>query len=67
LGDKDIFWGKSNFGDYKRIFEQAVVEALVFIHVFECLDIPVRRARARVVYMAFQMNRDVTECFRLLI
>jgi hypothetical protein len=23
--------------------------------------------RARVVYMASQMNRDVTECFRLLI
>jgi hypothetical protein len=28
LGDKEILWGKRNFGDCKRIFEQAVVEAL---------------------------------------
>ena len=26
-----------------------------------------RETRARVVYMASQMNPDVTECFRLLI
>jgi hypothetical protein len=29
LGDKEILWGKRNFGDCKRIFEQAVVEALL--------------------------------------
>jgi hypothetical protein len=29
LGDKEILWEKRNFGDCKRIFEQAVVEALV--------------------------------------
>jgi hypothetical protein len=29
LGDKEILWKKRNFGDCKRIFEQAVVEALV--------------------------------------
>jgi hypothetical protein len=28
LGDKEILWEKRNFGDCKRIFEQAVVEAL---------------------------------------
>ena len=28
LGGKEILWGKRNFGDCKRIFEQAVVEAL---------------------------------------
>jgi hypothetical protein len=28
LGVKEILWGKRNFGDCKRIFEQAVVEAL---------------------------------------
>jgi hypothetical protein len=31
LGGKEILWGKRNFGDCKRIFEQAVVEAL-----YEC-------------------------------
>jgi hypothetical protein len=29
LGGKEILWGKRNFGDCKRIFEQAVVEALI--------------------------------------
>jgi hypothetical protein len=29
LGGKEILWEKSNFGDCKRIFEQAVAEALV--------------------------------------
>jgi hypothetical protein len=29
LGGKEILWEKRNFGDCKRIFEQAVVEALV--------------------------------------
>jgi hypothetical protein len=28
LGGKEILWGKRNFGDCKRIFEQAVVETL---------------------------------------
>jgi hypothetical protein len=28
LGDKEILWGKRNFGDCKRVFEQAIVEAL---------------------------------------
>jgi hypothetical protein len=28
LGGKEILWEKRNFGDCKRIFEQAVVEAL---------------------------------------
>ena len=28
LGGKEILWGKRNFGDCKKIFEQAVVEAL---------------------------------------
>jgi hypothetical protein len=28
LGGKEILWGKRNFGDCKRIFERAVVEAL---------------------------------------
>jgi hypothetical protein len=29
LGGKEILWEKRNFGDCKRIFEQAVVEALI--------------------------------------
>jgi hypothetical protein len=28
LGGKEILWEKRNFGDCKRIFEQAVVETL---------------------------------------
>jgi hypothetical protein len=28
LGGREILWGKRNFGDCKRIFEQTVVEAL---------------------------------------
>jgi hypothetical protein len=41
----------------------------VFMHsaVFECSVEYPGETRARVVYMASQMNRDVTECFRLLI
>ena len=38
----------------------------VFIHCFRVFGYP-GETRARVVYMASQMNRDVTECFRLLI
>jgi hypothetical protein len=37
-----------------------------FIHCFRVFGYP-GETRARVVYMASQMNRDVTECFRLLI
>ena len=40
--------------------------ASVFIHCFRVFGYP-GETRARVVYMASQMNRDVTECFRLLI
>jgi hypothetical protein len=40
-------------------------EARVFSYiVLECLDIP---GRHELEFMASQMNRDVTECFRLLI
>jgi hypothetical protein len=28
-GGNEILWGKRNFGDCKRMFEQAVVEALI--------------------------------------
>jgi hypothetical protein len=40
LGDKDILWEKRNFGDCKRIFEQAVVEALsvTATHVFPSIS-----------------------------
>jgi hypothetical protein len=38
----------------------------VFIHCFRVFGYP-GETQARVVYMASQMNRDVTECFRLLI
>ena len=40
--------------------------ASVFIHCFRVFGYP-GETRARVVYMASQMNRDITECFRLLI
>jgi hypothetical protein len=33
LGDKKILWEKRNFGDCKRIFEKAVVEALSAIKI----------------------------------
>jgi hypothetical protein len=32
-GGKEILWGKRNFGDCKRIFDQAVVETLLFPQV----------------------------------
>ena len=38
----------------------------VFIHCFRVFEYP-GETRARAVYMASQMNRDVAECFRLLI
>jgi hypothetical protein len=34
LGDKEILWEKRNFGDCKRIFEQAFAEALTDLLVF---------------------------------
>ena len=37
-----------------------------FIHCFQVFGYP-GETRARVVYMASQMNRDATKCFRLLI
>ena len=40
------------------------LRARVLSIVFECLDVP-GETIARVVYMASQMNRDVTECFGL--
>jgi hypothetical protein len=40
------------------------LRARVFIHCFLVFGYP-SETRARVVYMASQMNRDVTECFRL--
>jgi hypothetical protein len=40
--------------------------ASVFTHCFRVFGYP-GETRDRVVYMASQMNRDVTECFRLLI
>jgi hypothetical protein len=45
---------------------QRDIEARVFLHCFLVFGYP-GETRARVVYMASQMNRDVTECFRLLI
>jgi hypothetical protein len=43
-------------------------EARVFSYiVFECLDISVRHELELFIWLASQMNRDVTECFRLLI
>ena len=42
----------------ERVFHRDIREALVFSYiVFSCLDI----------VFGYQMNRDVTECFRLLI
>ena len=40
--------------------------ASVFIHCFRVFGYP-GETLALVVYMASPMNRDVTECFRLLI
>jgi hypothetical protein len=46
------------------IYEQR--ERVFHIHCFRVFGYT-GETRARVVYMASQMNRDVTECFRLLI
>ena len=50
----------------KTMYETRARSASVFIHCFRVFGYP-GETRARVVYMASQMNRDVTECFRLLI
>ena len=43
-----------------------VRSASVFVHCFRVFGYP-GETQARVVYMASQMNRDVTGCFGLLI
>ena len=50
----------------KQCMKTRARSASVFIHCFRVFGYP-GETRARVVYMASQMNRDVTECFRLLI
>jgi hypothetical protein len=43
-------------------------EARVFSYiVFECLDIPVRHELELFIWLLKWVNRDVTECLRLLI
>jgi hypothetical protein len=44
LGDKEILWEKRNFGDCKRIFEQAVVEALPAALRLPISGIPMQRS-----------------------
>jgi hypothetical protein len=51
---------------FHRDIQTRARSASVFIHCFLVFGYPCE-TRARVVYMASQMNRDVTECFRLLI
>jgi hypothetical protein len=50
----------------KQCMRTRARSARVFIHCFRVFGYP-GETRARVVYMASQMNRDVTECLRLLI
>jgi hypothetical protein len=50
----------------KQCMKSRARSASVFIHCFRVFGYP-GETRARVVYMASQMNRDVTECYRLLI
>jgi hypothetical protein len=49
----------------ERVFHRDI-QTRTFIHCFRVFGYP-GETRARVVYMASQINRDVTECFRLLI
>ena len=49
----------------KTMGKTRVRSASVLSIVFECLDISPGETIARVVYMASQMNRDVTGCFGL--
>ena len=50
----------------KQCMKTLALRARVFIHCFKVFGYP-GETLALVVYMASQMNRDVTECFRLLI
>jgi hypothetical protein len=50
----------------KTMHENTSAKRECFLHCFRVFGYPCE-TRARVVYMASQMNRDVTECFRLLI
>ena len=61
--ERECFTGISKHE--KTMYERGT-SASVFIHCFLVFGYP-GETRARVVYMASQMNRDVTECFRLLI
>ena len=50
----------------KQCMKTRAQSACVFIHFFRLFGYT-GETRARVVYMASQMNRDVTKCFGLLI
>jgi hypothetical protein len=50
----------------KTMHENTSAKRECFHTLFSSFGYP-GETRARVVYMASQMNRDVTECFRLLI
>ena len=50
----------------KIIMKTRARSASVFVHCFRVFGYP-GEIRARVVYMASQMNRDVIGCFGLLI
>jgi hypothetical protein len=51
----------------KTMYENTSAKRECFHTLFSIVWISAGETRARVVYMASQMNRDVTECFRLLI
>jgi hypothetical protein len=50
----------------KQCMKTRARSASIFKHCFRMFGHP-SETRTRVVYMASQINRDVTECFRLLI
>jgi hypothetical protein len=60
--------GISGISKHEKTMYENTSEARVnvFIHCFRVFGYP-GETRGRLVYMASQMNRDVTECFRLLI
>jgi hypothetical protein len=55
-----VFHRDSQTRENNAMYENT--SASVFTHCFRVIEYP-----GEVVYMASQMNRDVTECFRLLI
>ena len=57
----DLKWCDVIYEQRERVFHRDIQT-----HCFRVFGYP-GETRARVVYMASQMNRDVTECFRLLI